>query len=155
MKLEEQITRGVVTYISSIEYDSAERRLTIKFLRDPEESVIDRILTFSNVKDFSDELNWDEGEDEDCLDSLIGLDEYPEDEGTCYVVHTDKREMVFYTNENPQIEVVRLKGNLTTHSTRAELARFSFAGIECLSMLIPAALIRALDTLRVNKTTQA
>jgi len=108
MNLEEKITRGIVSYISSIEHDPAQRRITIKFLKDPEENHIDRILTFSGVEDFSEE----EFEDEDVeagvnvIVSLIGLDEYPEAESVQYVVHTELREMIFRTKEKPQIEDV-------------------------------------------------
>ena len=106
MKLEEKITRGLVSYIRSIEHNPAQRCITVKFLRDPEENQIDRILTFTGVEDFSEE----EFEDEDVaagievIDSLIGLDEYPEQESVRYVVHTELREMVFRTQEKPQIE---------------------------------------------------
>ncbi len=108
MNLEEKITSGWVSYISSIEYSSAERRLVIKFLKDPEGNQIDRILTFSGIEDFSQE----EFEDEDVeagiqvIESLIGLDEYPENERVRYVVHTELREMIFRTRENPLIEDV-------------------------------------------------
>ena len=108
MNLEEKITRGLVSYISSIEHDLDRRRITIKFLEDPEGNYIDRILTFSGIEDFSEE----EFEDEDVeaginvIDSLIGLDEYPESESVRYVVHTELREMIFRTKEKPQIEDV-------------------------------------------------
>ncbi len=108
MNLEERITKGRVSYIGSIEYKPAERRLIIKFLKNPEQNQIDRILTFSGIEDFSEE----EFEDEDVeagnevKDSLIGLDEYSENEMAKYVVHTELREMIFRTKENPLIEVV-------------------------------------------------
>lgn len=108
MNLEEQITRGIVSCISSIEHDRAQRRITIKFLKDPEEHLIDRILTFSGVEDFSEEELEDEDVEADInvVDSLIGLDEYPEAGSVLYVVHTELRELVFRTKEKPQIEVV-------------------------------------------------
>jgi hypothetical protein len=108
MTLEEQITRGRVSCISSIEHDVAQRRIIIKFLKDPEENHVDRILTFSGVEDFSEEVFEDEDVDAgiNVIDSLIGLDEYPEAECVRYVVHTELREMIFRTKEKPQIEVV-------------------------------------------------
>jgi len=108
MTLEQRITRGRVSYISNIEHDMTQRRITIKFLKDPNENHIDQILTFSGVEDFSEE----EFEDEDVkvgievIDQLIGLAEYPEEEYVRYVVHTDLREIIFRTNENSQIEAV-------------------------------------------------
>ena len=84
------------------------RHLIIKFLKDPEENRVDRILTFSAIEDFSEE----EFEDEDVeagvnvIDSLVGLDEYPETGSVRYVVHTDLREIIFRTKEKPKIEDV-------------------------------------------------
>ena len=109
MKLEDRVTRGFTVYISSINYDPLEKRLVIAFLGDPEDTAVVRILTFSGIEEFSEE----EFEDEDVeaginvIDSLIGLDEYPEKEGMRYVVHTELREMIFRTKEKPQVEDVR------------------------------------------------
>ncbi len=106
MNLEARITRGRISYISSIKYDAVESRLIISFLEDPEEDRVDRILTFSGIEGFSEE----EFEDEDVkaginvIESLIGLDEYPENKIVQYVFHTELREMVFRTKEKPQIE---------------------------------------------------
>jgi hypothetical protein len=104
MNLEETITQGRVSYIESIEHDPVERRLVIRFVNDPEEQVVDRILTFSEVSDFSNELNWDDDDEEDCLDSLLGVREYPKPEGIRYQVNTEQREMLFLTSIAPRIE---------------------------------------------------
>jgi hypothetical protein len=113
MNLEEKVTEGRISYIDSIEHDPAERRLIIRFINDPEEQAIDRILIFSEVSDFSNELNWDpdedenedeDEEDEDCLDSLVGLQEYPDADGIRYQVKTEQRELVFLTGVAPRIE---------------------------------------------------
>jgi hypothetical protein len=110
MSLEEMVTRGRISYISRIVHDLAQRRVTINFLKDPEENQINRILTFSDVEDFSEE----EFEDEDVkngievIESLIGLDEYTENETVRNVVRTELREMIFSTREKPQIEDVCL-----------------------------------------------
>ena len=91
-------------------HDPAEKSLVIEFIQPPEEpSPIQRVLTFSNVEEFSIELNWDEDDEEvesNVIDSLIGLDEYSENEKVRYVVRTGVREMVFYSKESPQLEDV-------------------------------------------------
>ncbi len=106
MDLEEKVTKGLVIYIQSIDYSLVENCLSTKFLKNPKESLIARILTFSNVQELSDEWNWDEGRDEDCLDSLIGLDEYPEQSGVQYVIQTEQRAIIFYTEEEPLLQEV-------------------------------------------------
>ena len=106
MKLDERVMRGNVFYFDNLNYDPVGKQLTIEFLGDPESSAVVRVLTFSGVEDFSEE----EFEDEDVeagikfTDSLIGLDEYPGDEGVTYVVHTKLREMIFRTLEQPHVE---------------------------------------------------
>ncbi len=109
MTLEEKVTRGFCVYISSIDYAPIEQRLTIRFLGDPESSAVVRTLTFSGVEDFSEETFGDEDVEAGIhvTDSLIGLDEYPEEDSVRYVVHTEVREMIFRTKENPKVEDVR------------------------------------------------
>ena len=109
MKLEERVTMGSVVYVSSINYDPIEKRLTIMLVSDPESTSVVRVLTFFGIEDFSDEKFEDEEAEVgiNFIDSLIGLDEYPEKEGVCYVVHTELREMVFRTKEKPQVEAMR------------------------------------------------
>jgi hypothetical protein len=109
MNLEKSVTDGGFFYIRSISHDSAVRKLVIEFIKAPEvSSLAKRILTFTDIKDFSEELNWDEAEEVDAddgvINSLIGLDEYPDEEMVGYVVHTEVREMIFRTKEKPQIE---------------------------------------------------
>ncbi len=114
MNLEKRVTEGNFYCIRSIDYDFTERNLIIEFIKPPEEfSPITRILTFSKVESFSDKPNWDEDAEENAegeiTDSLIGLDEHSEPDKMMYVVHTEEREMIFYTTEKPQIKDVRSK----------------------------------------------
>lgn len=60
-------------------------------------------MTFSNIQNFSDELD-KEDFDEDCLDSLIGIQKYPQRTGFYYVVGTEQREMIFFTEVEPHLE---------------------------------------------------
>ena len=104
MKLEEKETKGFIAYIHSIDYDFVNKRLVIRLLKNPEEQQrIARVLTFSNVQNFSDELD-KEDFNKDCLDSLIGLQEYQQQTGVQYVVRTKQREMVFFTDIEPQLQ---------------------------------------------------
>lgn len=57
---------------------------------------------FSNIQDFSDEID-KEDFDEDCLDSLIGIEEYLKETGVRYVVQTEQRTMVFFTELEPYV----------------------------------------------------
>lgn len=104
MKLEEKVTKGFIVYIHRIDYDVVNKRLVIRFLKNPEEQQrIARVLTFSKVQNFSDELD-KEDFDKDCLDSLIGLQEYQQQTGVQYVVRTEQREMVFFTDIEPHLQ---------------------------------------------------
>jgi hypothetical protein len=111
MNLEKRVIDGGFYCIRSIAHDLAEKSLIIEFIRRSEEpSPVKRLLTFSNIEEFSDELNWDDDNEvveSKVIDSLIGLDEYPENEKVRYVVHTEVREMIFYSKESPQIKDVQ------------------------------------------------
>jgi hypothetical protein len=74
MRFEEEITKGSIFYIHSIVYNSNYDTLKINFLFSPEnQKEIKQILTFSNIQLLSDKLDF-ESFDEDCLDSLIGIE---------------------------------------------------------------------------------
>lgn len=124
MRLEEKVTAGFIIYIARIAYEPGEKSLTINFLKSPESQKIARTLIFSNIQDFSEQLNWEEAVDENCVDSLIGLDEYPQQEKVKYVVHTQEREIIFSTDEKPQVvdtEVVCWWLQLATAALRSPL----------------------------------
>ena len=103
MTLEDDITDGLISYIKCIRHDEAKATLTLEFVKDPEDQVVDRVLVFSGVCELYQEIH-DGDDDEDCLESLIGLDEYKASERTRYVVATDAREVGFYTEEPPVIK---------------------------------------------------
>src|ERR1051326_3497743 len=109
MNLEKRVTEGGFFYIRRIDHDSAGGRLIFEFIKAPEEfSPAARTLTFTGVKDFTEEVDGEEIEEAEggMIDSLIGLDEYPEEEAVKYVVHTEVREMVFRAKEKPLMEDV-------------------------------------------------
>ncbi len=104
MTLEQRATKDFIIYIHSIEHDVVNKYLVIKFLKNPvDEPSVARILTFLNIQDFSEEID-DEDFDENCLDSLIGIQEYPEATGVRYVIRTEQREIIFFTETEPKIQ---------------------------------------------------
>ncbi|HCF27836.1 MAG TPA: hypothetical protein DEV81_11705 [Cyanobacteria bacterium UBA11049] len=106
MNLEQRVTKGFIVYIHSIDYDAVNKNLVIQLLKSPEyQPQIARILTFYNIQNFSEELD-KEDFDEDCLDSLIGLQEYPQKTGVQYLIRTEQREIVFFTEVEPHVQVV-------------------------------------------------
>jgi hypothetical protein len=75
MNLEQRVTKGFIVYIHSIDYDVVNKHLVIKLLKNPEhQQQIARILSFYNIQNLSEKLD-KEDFDEDCLDSLMGLQE--------------------------------------------------------------------------------
>src|SRR3712207_3028657 len=113
MSLEEKVIEGGFYYIHSFNHDAVGRKLVVEFIKAPEESSSDtRVLTFTNLEDFLEEVDWDEVKAAEAeltagiIDSLIGLDEYPDGETVEYVMHTEMREMIFRTKERPLIEDV-------------------------------------------------
>jgi hypothetical protein len=112
MNLEKRVTEGRFFYIRRIDHDSAGGRLIIEFIKAPEElSPAARTLTFTGIEDFSEEVDGEEIAEAEAeggmIDSLIGLDEYPEKVAVKYVVYTEVREMIFRTKETPRVEDVQ------------------------------------------------
>lgn len=77
--------------------------LHIKFLGDPEESSIVRELCFSEVKEYRED--WYE-RDEECIELLMGLHEELKGAGVEYMLHTNQRELCFYSETEPSVEDV-------------------------------------------------
>ncbi|MGE5409828.1 MAG: hypothetical protein ACM3MI_02630 [Clostridiales bacterium] len=99
--IEKQITKGYVTYIHSFSYDDVKRQFQMNLFYDPDlHTVVKLAVTFNDIMDFY--LNEDEVED-DCLDQIIGIDEYPEGDFVNYVIRTDQREFIFRTQTTPVI----------------------------------------------------
>lgn len=104
MKLEEQITRGRVACIRSVDYDPQARQLVVHF-EDCLSSKPSSVLSFSGVKEYSNV--WHDPEDQVRSvrgeDSLIGLDEYPGTQGVRYVIETECHEIIFVTQQAPEL----------------------------------------------------
>jgi hypothetical protein len=101
MTVEQNITKGFVTYIYSFYYDKAKRQFQLNVFYDPDSPKDVKLsVTFNDSLDFY--LNEDEVED-NCLDQIIGIDEYPEGRIVKYVIRTDQREFIFRTETAPII----------------------------------------------------
>ncbi|MFN8504635.1 hypothetical protein [Kouleothrix sp.] len=99
--LEQTITYGRATYIHALGYDSYRAHLIITILRDPHQSAIARVVLFIGIQQFADTWDTDEAVGTRDLDTLIGLDEYPEGGGVRYCIRTAYREISFYTEAKP------------------------------------------------------
>jgi hypothetical protein len=102
MNLEAKVTKGIVTLIHSVDYDIAHKSLVVNFFTDPDQVIATKRLIFSKVQDYSEQFHNKENEEDD-IEQLIGLDEYPQEVGTKYVINTNQRELIFFTAEKPQL----------------------------------------------------
>lgn len=98
--LEARITRGNASYLSHIKYDAEHRSLKLHFVVGPGSDVIDRILIFRSIQNYSEQFH-DEGEY--IIEGLIGLTEELLGDWREYCVHTDIREITFSTRLTPEI----------------------------------------------------
>ncbi|HEX8396242.1 MAG TPA: hypothetical protein VF644_02270 [Pyrinomonadaceae bacterium] len=103
--LEEKVMQNGFFYIEDIVFYAAEKKIKIVFINNPEAQSAKRVLYFLEVEDLSEEILSEDFEKGD-IDSLIGLDEYYENNYVKYVVHTEVRELIFRTKQNPIIEDV-------------------------------------------------
>lgn len=101
MKLDDGVMQGNVLYIHSLW--QADSDLHIKFPGDPEETGIVRELSFAGIKEYGED--WYERDDE-CIEMLLGLHEEPEGAGVEYMLHTDRRELWFYSETEHKVEDV-------------------------------------------------
>ncbi len=101
MSLEQQLTRGYVVCIYPVNRAACPNELVLELVDDPEAGKATRLLKFSGIGNYSEQ--WDEEADHEGLQSLIGLDEYPEDEWTRYVIAMDEVEIIFTSAETPVI----------------------------------------------------
>ena len=119
MNLEDRVTCGGIIYIDSIDYDKTNQRLTVKFLRDPyQQSVLARILTFTKVSQFDSQAL----DDDDYLDSLIGLSESLNEGSKEYVICTEQRQLAFRSTEVPQLQELQWKSPFRQHHKTMPLA---------------------------------
>ena len=110
MSLEKRVEEGGFYYIRSINHDAANRRLTVEFMKAPEEmSPARRFLIFEDVEDYSEEIDEETAIEEAAdgvIDSLIGLSEYLHEGQPRYELVTEDRVFDFHTKTDPRIEDV-------------------------------------------------
>jgi hypothetical protein len=97
MRLENKIMRGNVFYLQRLRREGD--ALTLDFLGDPNQNAIVRRIVFSGVQNWREE--WYERDD--AIEMLIGVEERPEETGVKYALHTDQREIWFFTPNEPNI----------------------------------------------------
>jgi len=100
MGLYHRVAHGNTFYIADIVRDTERGRLTLNFLGDPDQPEVVRVLTFTGVRDFSEQ--WEEDRIESLIQSLIGLVESPQSDGIHYEIILDEVVMTFTTREQPQ-----------------------------------------------------
>ena len=108
--LEKRVIEGGFYYIHSIKHGPVGKSLTIELMKAPEEkSLARRFLIFTDIKDYSEEIQRDSAIEEakdGVIDSLIGLEEFIKDGKLMYEVVTEDRVLDFSTNTKPRIEAV-------------------------------------------------
>ena len=63
MNLEEKLTRGKIVYFDAVEYNPDLRQLVLKVVTNPEIQVVEKLLIFLEVQNYSEEF-FDEEEEE-------------------------------------------------------------------------------------------
>ncbi len=101
MSLYNRVAHGNVFYIHSIERDIEQGRLRFHFLGDPEKPDIVRTLTFTGVREFSEQR--EEDFIEDMWQSVIGLNERLQSGEVEYEIILDEVVMNFATSEQPEV----------------------------------------------------
>lgn len=91
-----------VQYITKIEYIPTERRLSVALTNNPDNPVIDCLLTFNDVHSFYEEVVC-EDYDDPYLESCIDIVETNMKNHTHYRIVTDEREISFRTYKPPDI----------------------------------------------------
>ena len=106
LTLEQRALASGAFYVDKIERDLDNGQLSFALVADPEQCVVVRYLVFTAVREFK-EL-WDEEEDPDLMEQIIGLHEDPEEVGIRYIIRLDQSEMYFYSDTEPQLIEVSL-----------------------------------------------
>ena len=109
MSLEHAVTEGRVTSLV-IAYDPARAQLELRTVPGAPETPVRRVV-FTNVRDYAeDPFDPALPRDPSDLESLVGLDIHPREATTLYVIVTDEREVSFYADKDPTVEVLGARG---------------------------------------------
>ena len=93
-----------------IEYDPAHARVELRTVPDAPETPVRRVV-FTNVHDCAEEpFDAALPRDPTDLESLVGLDVHPRGAATLYVIVTEEREVSFYAEKDPDVEVLGARG---------------------------------------------
>ncbi|MGE5430394.1 MAG: hypothetical protein ACM3QX_04930 [Syntrophomonadaceae bacterium] len=97
MKLEEKITGSGTSYIHSMDFNHKDKKFTLILANRPEFSKdADKKIIFSNVSNF----HIDE-ETNSSVDQVMGIGEYKENDKMKYVLLTEQRTILFFTDKEP------------------------------------------------------
>ena len=104
MRIIEAFEKVNIIYIHSTKIDLKLKKITINFLENPQnQKKIVKRLIFCNFKTFVDHIDEDDY-DEDCLDSLIDIQETNINQFKKYIVRTEQREIEICTEYVPLLE---------------------------------------------------
>ncbi len=83
-------------------------KLSFALVANPEEAVVVRILVFTDIREFT-EL-WDEEEDPNLIEQIIGLHQHTEKGAFRYLVRLKQSEIHFYSDAKPLLIEAGLTG---------------------------------------------
>lgn len=101
MNLYERVTYDGCFYVDSFVYNPDKGQVIVDFLGNPDLPDIVRVLEFTNVRDHTENRTKDWSED--LIQSVIGIDEYPEATGICYHIIMDEVIVKLTTADAPVI----------------------------------------------------
>ena len=92
------------TYVGEIIYDdkNAMLKLTFNDVLDSNTNRILKELIFTDVQSFTQTI--DSNFEDDCFDTLMGIDTYEEEKTNKYVISTDQREISFSSKPQPIVK---------------------------------------------------
>ena len=107
MTIEEQVTGGLTRWLEEFEHDPERGRVEFRAIVPGAVDVAPRRVTFTEVREYAEEpFDPAVPRDPTLLECLIGLDAHERGLATSYVIHTTEREVTFYTDVSPKVEVL-------------------------------------------------
>lgn len=101
MDLYKRVTCGGCFYVDSFVYNPDNGQVIVDFLGNPDLPDIVRVLEFTNVRDYTENRTKDWSEN--YIQSVIGVDEYPEATGVFYHIIMDEVIVKLTTADTPVI----------------------------------------------------
>ena len=110
MTIEHEVTGGLATWLDGFRYDPALGRVAFRTVVPSAPEVPARRVTFAAVRNYA-EQPFDPAlpRDATVLESLVGLDAHARNQSTWYVIHTSEREVTFYADTTPHVEILAVE----------------------------------------------